>query len=78
MSCPACERATRNWNCGIFMGKCLSCEARRLALSPMAHRAMAGDRADLQAAIAAIWKDDVDTGRALVWEWMQRINKPNG
>ncbi len=76
-ACLACERAEGNPHSGIFMTGCKPCEARRLALSPMAHRAMLGDRDQLLAAIADVWKDDPDAGRKLVWHWMQRINNSN-
>jgi hypothetical protein len=36
---------------------------------------MRGDTAELLDAIAVIWKDDVDAGRAAVWAWIKRINQ---
>lgn len=75
MSCPACTTAesdpTRG---GLYHAACMSCQARMLANSPRAARAMAGDAAELQAAIASIWQDDYAAGRAAVWEWIERIN----
>ena len=76
MTCPACTTAQADPNHGgIFHADCMSCQARGLATSPMAARAMAGDAADLQAAIAAVWRDEYTAGRAAVWEWIERINQ---
>lgn len=76
MTCPACASAkadpTRG---GIFYADCLSCQARGLANSPMAMRAMHGEVEELQAAIAAVWKDDYTAGQVAVWEWIKQIEK---
>jgi hypothetical protein len=79
MSCIACSAAesepTRG---GVFHADCLGCQARALATSLAAHRALAGDEdaADqLRAMIERIWNGDYATGRAAVWAWIERIRK---
>lgn len=73
--CPACTEArsepTRG---GMFYAACSGCSARGLANSPMAARALAGEPADLQAAIERVWgPDNYAQGRAAVWQWIERI-----
>lgn len=74
MTCGACRAAEAHPNRdGELRDDCLGCQARRLANSPMAFRAVAGDTDNLQKAIADIWKDDYPVGRKAVWDWMERI-----
>ncbi len=73
MTCQACTASEANPHHGLSFEECLGCQARRLAKSPMAFRARAGDADDLKHAIAEIWKDDYLAGRAAVWSWMERI-----
>ena len=76
MNCPACITAQADvLRGGMFYADCLSCQARGLANSPMAARAMKGDAAELQAAISVVWKDNYCAGRAAVWAWIEQIKK---
>ena len=77
MTCPSCAAAelqpTRG---GMYHADCMGCQARALATSLAAHQAMQGDEdaADqLRAQIERIWNDDYKTGRAAVWQWIERI-----
>ena len=77
MTCVACKDAEAEPNRGgMFYADCLGCQARSIATSTAAHRALAGDEdaADqLRAQIEKVWVGDYATGRASVWAWIGRI-----
>lgn len=76
MTCAACQKAeVQPARTGVYDSSCLGCQARRLANSPAAYRALAGEPGDLQADIELIWKNNYQEGRSLVWAWIERIKK---
>jgi hypothetical protein len=76
MTCDACEIAEKNAHTGRFNGDCLSCAARSIAQSPQAHK-RESDPSELQGLMRRIWIDKAthQRGRALVWEWIQRLEQ---
>lgn len=77
MTCRDCQSAeSRAPNvCGPMDRNCKGCQARRIANSMAALRALEGDASEMKAEISAVWKDDYETGRAAVIEWMKRIKE---
>jgi hypothetical protein len=67
--------AETNPQTGRLTKGCLQCEARRLANSPIAARALAGEVQDLRAEIERIWKEDYPAGRTAVWNWIERLKQ---
>jgi hypothetical protein len=78
VTCKACEEAEQNPLTGSFWGGCRNCEARALADSPAAFRAMrAITHVDIQQAIQRVFGlgDSYEEGKQQVWYWMKRIQK---
>lgn len=74
-ACTACEQASTDPLCGSYFAPCKDCAARMLAHSPLAFNALKGAQVEkFQRAIQAVWPDDYEAGRRLVWNWMKRIN----
>lgn len=74
-TCRCCLAWQANPHSGLFAPGCDDCQARALAQTPAAWRAVKGETAvDLQDAILRVFGEDrYKAGRALVWAWMRRL-----
>lgn len=77
MTCPACTRAEADPRSSLYQAGCRNCEARSLAQSPMAWKALHAQTAvPLQEAIERVWGvDGYEEGRRAVWAWIQRLRQ---
>jgi hypothetical protein len=76
MTCPSCTAAEADPLTGQYHVDCRNCDARALAQSPEAWKALHAQTAvPLQDAIERIWGEDSREGKRMVWEWIKRIDR---
>lgn len=73
-NCLACQAAEKNPLSSSYWSRCMECNARLLAHSPVAFTAVNNGQVEkLQELIRRVWGDEYEAGKQAVWRWMQRI-----
>lgn len=73
--CEGCAAWAADRTSGIYVASCDHCNARALARSPAAWRALNGQTdAEIRDAILRVFGETrYKHGRRLVWDWIQRL-----